>query len=143
MSDEQTSAARSRIARAARIAAAVTNGPQKPMQHLATVQAVLEMLRTAEVELIAGARSHGYSWADIAAVRGTSRQAERQADLRRRAEAERPAIDRWLDRAIAANRRQINQRPIPSGAERKRQKQVTGDPLGDAADGGQFPAIAG
>jgi len=143
MSDEQVSHARSRIARAANLALSATRGPQHAIQHLATLQSVLEMLKESEVDLIDALHRGGYTWGQIAAVRRTTRQAERQAHLRRQAERDRPAIDRWFDRFMAGERRPVPQQTIPASAQSEGQEHTPRNPVRDSPDSGQIPAVAG
>ena len=75
MSTQQTSAARTIIARLAKRAYEHTSGPQHPVSTLALVEQLRWMLDQAERRLVEGARADGVSWGQIARALRVSRQA--------------------------------------------------------------------
>jgi hypothetical protein len=91
------STARQLLPRVADLLLAACNGPQRPLEHLRTLRHAQWLIERAEVFFVEAARDEGASWSEIARARGTSRQNERQADERRRTEAARDPLDRWLD----------------------------------------------
>lgn len=98
MSTESGTLARQILRRVSVTVLTACSGTQRPLAHLEALRHARWLLDRAEIFLIDAARSDGATWGEVARARGTTRQNERQAQLRRDADAARDPFDQWLER---------------------------------------------
>lgn len=107
MSTQETSTARTIIARMAKRAYEHTSGPQHPLSTLAVVEQLRWMLDQAEKQLVDGARADGASWGQIA----RALQVTRQAVWQRYANPDEDRSDSWPFQPATPQPRRATSRP--------------------------------
>lgn len=96
VSTEEGTAARYQIGRAVEALNLTRKGPQRPLEHLRSLRHAQDALSRATSSMVSAARREGASWADIGRALEITRQAARQAQLRREAhELQRAEAKRW------------------------------------------------
>lgn len=96
MSTEAGTNARWWVARTIDALDSTRRGAQRPVEHLERLRHAREALDVATNLMVDAARAEGASWADVGRALGITRQAARQADLRRQQlDAERAEAKRW------------------------------------------------
>ncbi|MBV6726577.1 hypothetical protein [Nocardioides daeguensis] len=96
MSTEEGTQARWEVRRAVADLEHVRRGPQRPLDHLRALRHAQEALNRGTSLMVDAARREGASWAQIGDALGISRQAVRQAAIRRGVlERERADAKQW------------------------------------------------
>ena len=83
MSTEAGTTARWWTRRTIDVLTSIGRGPQRPLPHLEALRHAREALDAATSFMVDAARADGASWADIGRALGITRQAARQAAIRR------------------------------------------------------------
>lgn len=96
VSTVEGSTARDLARRAVETLTRTQKGTQAPVEALRTLRHARWLIDQAEIFWINAARRDGTSWADIGRAQGKTRQAARQAALRRAAYQALEPIDRWI-----------------------------------------------
>lgn len=94
MSSESGTQGRWLLSRAAEDLERTRRGPQRPLEHLEAARHAQERIHDAIGFLVLAARDEGRSWSQIGNALQISRQAARQADLRRQRHDEQRQEDR-------------------------------------------------
>lgn len=96
MSTESGTHARWWIGRTVTALDTARRGPQRPVEHLAALRHARDTLDRATNLMTDAARAEGATWGQIGAALGITRQAARQASIRReQLDAERIELARW------------------------------------------------
>jgi hypothetical protein len=96
VSTEAGTIARWWASRSVRTLDTILRGTQRPLEHLEALRHAREALDASTTFMVDAARAEGASWAEIGRALGISRQAARQAAIRRQQlDAERAVAKTW------------------------------------------------